>query len=193
MALSTVRSGNAASGSLRKILASKGLEESVLAFPLGALGSSLRTRIAVKISDWKCCAAYLGVPQQDIDDIVEENTKERNRRISMLCKWSDLKGPDATCLKLLEIFAEMGRNDLIEFLVDAIHTEILESRRIYQDQDIDEAAHLIRLTVYRTVLVLLQKSKCLYNYESLSWGGGVGITAAKFRFMKWCKIFGMLS
>ena len=149
-------------GSLSKILASKGFEESVLAFPLSALDASLQTRIAVRIEDWKCCAAYLGVPQQEIDDIVEENTKVRNRRISMLCKWSDLKGPDATCLKLLEVLAEMGRNDLVESLVDTILTEIAESRHIYQDnEDIDKAARHIRRTLYHMFLVLLRTSKFL--------------------------------
>ena len=153
---------NVALGSLSKILASKGFEESVLAFPLSALDASLQTRIAVKIGDWKCCAAYLGVPQQEIDDIVEENTKVRNRRISMLCKWSDLKGPDATCLKLLEVLAEMGRNDLVESSVDTILTEIAESRHIYQDnEDIDKAARHIRHTLYHMFLVLLRTSKFL--------------------------------
>ena len=165
MALSVTRPLNgradSAADCLSKILASKGLEKNDLAFPL-TLDPCLQTWIAVRIGDWKCCAAYLGVPQQDIDDMVQEDSKERNRRIAMLRRWSQLKGQEATCIRLLEVIAEMGRNDLVESLLDIIVTKVAESRRICQDQeDIDKAARHVRYTLYHALLLLLQASECI--------------------------------
>lgn len=144
------------------VLASKGLERNDIAFPL-SLYLGFQTWIAVRIGDWKCCAAYLGVPQQDIDDMVQEDPKERNRRIAMLHRWSQLKGKEATCLALLEVLAEMGRNDLVESILDTIITKIAESRRVYQDQeDINKAARHVRHTLGHALLLLLQASVAKY-------------------------------
>ena len=151
---------------LSKRLASKGLRKSDFDFPL-ALDPSLQTWIAVRISDWKCCAAYLGL-SQDIDDIVIENTKVRNRRTAMLDRWNQLKGKEATCLKLLETMAEMGRNDLVESVLDLILTKIAEWRRVYQDEeDVNKAARKIRHTICHTLLLLLQASECSCVYRGV--------------------------
>lgn len=76
-----------------------------------------RNKIAVKISDWKSCAAFLGLAEQDVDDIIEENRRVRHRRIAMLRRWDERNGQEATYLKLAECLASMGRRDLIELLI----------------------------------------------------------------------------
>ena len=76
------------------------------------------TQIAVRIgADWESCAHFLGIPQDDIDDIIEEKNQVRMRRIAMLHRWKQLKGKEATYLSLIESLAQMGRRDLIEFIL----------------------------------------------------------------------------
>ena len=74
-------------------------------------------KIAVRITDWENCAAFLGIPREDVNDIIEENGRVRNRRIAMLQRWKELKGREATYLNLMESLAQMGRRDLVEFIL----------------------------------------------------------------------------
>lgn len=101
---------------LTSILADKGLnkENQILK---NRVTAKVRNKIAVKIGDWKSCAAFLGVPEQDVDDIIEENRRIRQRRIAMLRRWDELYGQGATYLRLAEGLASIGRRDVIELLI----------------------------------------------------------------------------
>ena len=76
-----------------------------------------RRAIAIKIGDWKSCAAFLGVPDVDVDDITDKHRKGRNRRLAMLRLWVEINGNEATYLKLAEALARIERRDLIESLL----------------------------------------------------------------------------
>ena len=72
-------------------------------------------RIALRIRDWKSCAALLGIRQDLIDDIDEEERNIKNKRIKIFSIWHEWYGNDATYLMLAEVLVEMERRDLIEF------------------------------------------------------------------------------
>ena len=76
-----------------------------------------RNEIAIKISDWKSCAAFLEFSDQDIDDIADEHRGNRQQRIAMLRQWDEKNGREATYLRLTEALAKIGRRDLVEELV----------------------------------------------------------------------------
>ena len=81
-----------------------------------------RNIIAGKITDWKSCAAYLEVSDQDVYDIVEENKMVRHQRRAMLRLWWETNGNEATYLRLAKALASIGRRDLIEELLTMMHS-----------------------------------------------------------------------
>ena len=100
---------------LDRILERRGLARETLRRPIKMEHLS---RMAVKIgSDWKSCAAFLGIPNTCVEDIEHEEKKVRNMRIKVFSVWHELCGEDATYLKLAEVLADLGRKDLIELLI----------------------------------------------------------------------------
>lgn len=101
---------------MKDILAAKGYErhDSKLNY---VIKSSQLTKIAVRIGDWESCALLLGLSKEDVNDIIEEKSRARTRKITMLLRWKELKGNEATYLKLIEALAQIGRRDLIEFIL----------------------------------------------------------------------------
>ena len=82
-----------------------------------------RNIIAGKIDDWKSCAAYLEVSDQDVDDIVEENRRVKHQRSSMLRLWWETNGNEATYLRLAKALARIDRRDLIEELLSMMASQ----------------------------------------------------------------------
>ena len=82
-----------------------------------------RNKIAAKITDWKSCAVSLGLSDQDVDDIMEENKRVRNQRAAMLRQWAETYGNEATYLKLAEALADIRRRDLIESLLSMMSSD----------------------------------------------------------------------
>ena len=80
-----------------------------------------RKEIAKNIGgDWKSLAAFIGVSHGDVDDIVEEYSKPLDRKLAMMRKWYELWGSEATYLKLVEGLREIGRQDLIERIIQSM-------------------------------------------------------------------------
>lgn len=77
-----------------------------------------RNEIALKLGgDWETLAPFIGIPVEDIHDIIESVTNSRDRRLAMLRKWGQLYGRSATYSKLVEGLEKIGRRDLSEAVV----------------------------------------------------------------------------
>ena len=94
-------------------------------------------RIALRIRDWKSCAALLGVRQDFIDDVDEEEKNIKSKRIKIFSIWQEWYGTDATYLLLAKVLAEMQRRDLIELLID-LYLRMPEERNWIDIPDIAE-------------------------------------------------------
>ena len=91
-----------------------------------------RNKIAVKIGDWRSCAAFLDLPDQDIADIADEHSRIRQQRIALLRLWYEQNGREATYMRLAEALANIGRRDIIEDLVSKAirgHAHLATRRR----------------------------------------------------------------
>ena len=78
-----------------------------------------RNRIAKDISEqWETLATYIDIPGVEVSDIKEQYSRPVDRRMAMMRRWHQLHGPKATYIKLINGLMEVGRNDLIEMLLD---------------------------------------------------------------------------
>ena len=98
-----------------EVLAEKGLEQRTLDCPCTF---EHRNDIARHITNWKALAPFIGLERTDEEDIEEDNTTVKTRRIALLRKWSEKRGKGATYLHLMKGFAQISRRDLIEMLCD---------------------------------------------------------------------------
>ena len=102
--------------SVYRVLARKGLRREDLNWPAK---KEHRDRIAVKLgSDWKDCAIELSLSEEEVEAIVKENKWSRNRRLAMIQKWGVAHGPEATYMRLAQVLSRIGREDLVEYLID---------------------------------------------------------------------------
>lgn len=83
-----------------------------------------RNTIAIKIGrDWESLTTFIGVPPQEVYDIIEvyppenPNVSPRDRRLALMRRWEELYGSDATYLKLIQGLEQIGRRDLSEELI----------------------------------------------------------------------------
>lgn len=97
---------------LDRILRDKGLTREDLNRPVRV---DHLNRVALRIRDWKSCAALLGISQDVIDDIDEEERNIKSKRIKVFSIWQEWYENDATYLMLANVLVEMERRDLIEF------------------------------------------------------------------------------
>lgn len=100
---------------LDTILASQSLSKSDLNYKFHDENIN---ELALKISNWKTLAPFIGLTHQDEEDIEEENRKNMDRKIAMLRRWSTKYGRSATYLKLAEGFESLKRRDMILFLLE---------------------------------------------------------------------------
>ncbi len=101
--------------SLDRILCAKGLTRGDLNRPVKV---AHLYRVAPRIRDWKRCAALLGIGQDIIDAVDEEERNVKYKKIKVFSIWQELHGNDATYLMLAKILVEMGRRDLVEDLIN---------------------------------------------------------------------------
>ena len=88
-----------------------------------------RNTIAQDIGkDWESLAAFIGVPSGDIDDIKEKYREPLDRRLAMMRKWHELWGEEATYLRLVRGLRQIGRRDLIEFIVQSYQEPATDKR-----------------------------------------------------------------
>lgn len=102
--------------SIYHVLARKGLRREDLNWPAKKDHSD---RIAVKLgTDWKDCAIELGLSEEEVEAIIKEHKWSRNRRVAMIQRWGAAHGTDATYMRLAHALSRIGREDLVEYLVD---------------------------------------------------------------------------
>ena len=100
-----------------------------------AVSVEQRNEIAKGIGgDWESLATFIGVPPGDIDDITEGYRKPLDRRLAMMRRWHELWGKEATYLRLVEGLRQIGRRDLIEFIVKSGQrpAEVLDTELNFQ-------------------------------------------------------------
>ena len=120
--------------SLDGILHAKGLTREALKRPVRVAHLN---RIALRIREWKSCAALLGIHQDFIDDVDEEEKNVKSKRIKIFSIWQEWYGNDATYFMLAKVLAEMQCRDLIELLID-LYLRVLEERNWIDIPDIAE-------------------------------------------------------
>ena len=87
---------------------------------------SNRAEIAIKLSSgaWERLAPYIGISQQEVDDIKEAHRYQKpvNMRLAMMSRWHEIYGSKATYLKLVEGLSvgKFERRDLIEFIIQLV-------------------------------------------------------------------------
>ena len=101
--------------SLDRILRDKGLAREDLNRPIRVAHLN---RVALRIRDWKSCAALLGIGQDVIDDVDEEERNVKFKKIKVFSIWQKLNANDATYLMLATVLVEMGRRDLVDFMIN---------------------------------------------------------------------------
>ena len=80
----------------------------------------IRNDIALKISNWKMIGHHFGIPKEKLIAIQIENRTEEERRVELLCTWSEQKGKQATYLKLIDALYHRKRCDLVDTLCGLI-------------------------------------------------------------------------
>ena len=103
---------------LDQILARRGLK---LIDLNKTIGVTHLNRFALRVRDWKSCAALLGIEQQDVDDIDDEQKKVKHKRLALFYRWWLLNGENATFIKLANVLVELQDRNLIEFLIDDVY------------------------------------------------------------------------
>ena len=111
--------------SLDELLTATGLSRETLESRV--VSKKHRLKIAQEIStDWETLANFIGVSDQDVEDIKEEHRRPLNRRFALMKRWHQLYGSEATYLKLINGLIQVGRKDLIESLLSHLHTNVGE-------------------------------------------------------------------
>ena len=62
-------------------------------------------------------------PPEDVDDIKDKYREPLVRRLAMMRRWHELWGKEATYLRLIEGLRQIGRRDLIEFVVGILNCQ----------------------------------------------------------------------
>ena len=105
--------------SLDDLLTARGLSRTAIQI-LGrkVVSGEQRLKIAQDIgADWEVLAIFIGVSGVDVSDIKQEHTREVLRSITLMRRWHQLYGSEATYLKLMHGLMKVGRTDLIESLL----------------------------------------------------------------------------
>ena len=87
--------------------------------------------ITQSITSWKQLSPFLGLSQQDEEDIEADNSKNAKKKVAMMRRWSEKFGEEATYLRMAEAFETLQwRNcicDLLDLLQDRLRTAEAEA------------------------------------------------------------------
>ena len=85
------------------------------------------TAITQSITSWKQLSPFLGLSPQDEEDIEADSSKNAERKVAMMRRWSEKFGEEATYLRMADAFETLQwRNcicDLLDLLQDRLRTE----------------------------------------------------------------------
>lgn len=74
--------------------------------------------LSKSFTSWKELSAFLGLTQQDEEDIHSDNIRNSERRIATLRRWSEKFGEEATYFRLGEAFEALKWRGCIGILLD---------------------------------------------------------------------------
>ena len=80
--------------------------------------------IAQSIASWKQLSPFLGLTQQDEDDIQHDNTRNAERKMAMLRRWREKYGDEATYFRLADAFEALKWRNCISELLDLFEQEV---------------------------------------------------------------------
>ena len=70
--------------------------------------------IALFLTQWKTVVSYLGLDENDVDIIEQEEKKEQVRKLNALRKWKSKFAFEATYRKLVEVLLSLTMTDVAE-------------------------------------------------------------------------------
>ena len=70
--------------------------------------------IAILLTSWRKFATYLGLSENDLDDVEQEGRDEQDRRLKALQKWKGKFGFEATYRKLVEVLLSLAMADVAQ-------------------------------------------------------------------------------
>ena len=79
--------------------------------------------IAQSITTWKQLSPFLGLTQQEEDDIQSDNMRNAERKIAMMRRWTEKYGDEATYFRLAEAFEALKWRNCISQLLDLFQQE----------------------------------------------------------------------
>ena len=105
--------------SLDDLLTARGLpRKTIQIFGRMAVIEQHRLKIAQDIgSDWEILATDIGVSDVEVSDIKQVHTQEVQRSSTLMKRWHQLYGSEATYRRLMNGLMQIGRIDLIESLL----------------------------------------------------------------------------
>ena len=109
---------------LHSILASRQLTSDTL---LRKCSENHLATIALSITSWKQLSPFLGLTQQDEDDIQSDNMRNAERKIAMLRRWREKCGDGATYFRLADAFEALKWRNCISELLDLFQQEVDQS------------------------------------------------------------------
>ena len=80
--------------------------------------------IAQSITSWKQLSPFLGLTQQDEDDIQSDNMRNTERKLAMMRRWREKYGDEATYFRLAEAFEALKWRNCISKLLDLFQQEV---------------------------------------------------------------------
>ena len=70
--------------------------------------------IAIFLTSWRKVATYLGLSENDLDDVEREEKDEQDKRVKALQKWKGKFGFKATYRMLVEVLLQLAKADIAE-------------------------------------------------------------------------------
>ena len=86
--------------------------------------------IALSITSWKQLSPFLGLTQQDEDDIQSDNMKNAERKLAMLRRWREKNGDEATYFRLADAFEALKWRNCISELLDLFQQEEVDPQSL---------------------------------------------------------------
>ena len=118
---------------LHSILASRQISPSDLH---SRCSESHLATIAQSITTWKQLSPFLGLTQQEEDDIQSDNTRNVERKIAMMRRWAEKYGDEATYFRLAEAFEALKWRNCISQLLDLFQQEPRAAQSITSTQPV---------------------------------------------------------
>ena len=100
------------------------------------------TKIARWISEWQAISPFLGLTDAEEKEILESTHSVQVRRMSMLRKWKQKHGVEATYERLCQVFTDCERADFVDKIKQLL-TESDRSSDHSSDQEGQSAIYVI--------------------------------------------------